>query len=58
LQPAVEHDRLIRSNAFALFVFPAKAGTHFGYGHRPSPVWPDFAVTIDRPSPRESCERL
>jgi hypothetical protein len=30
----------------AVLVFPAKAGSHFCYGHRPSPVWQDFDVSL------------
>jgi hypothetical protein len=31
-----------------LLVFPAKAGTQFCHGHRPSPVWLDFDLSVVR----------
>ena len=37
--------KMIQYNA-ALLVFPAKAGTHVGHGHRSSPVWQDFVVSL------------
>ena len=44
------------SNWCPFFAFPAEAGTHFRHGHRPSPVWSDFDVSICLRSPSKSSE--
>jgi hypothetical protein len=46
---------LIHRNAPVL-IFPAKAGTHFSHGHRLSPVWREFDMSLGPFFPSESSE--
>jgi hypothetical protein len=44
-QPVLRRIEMFQRVVFSC-VFPAKAGTHFRHGHRPSPVWQIFGGSI------------